>query len=185
LRVSETLTSRHTSLLDGRLGSNRGFVYRVFGCESTLTLPIPELPTVLDQQSTISHDPTVQILSRESGLSRSPISRNSPASNQRSAILRDPTTVIKSRVHVSRVVTTLAFDFPDVRVSEMLIFHHVSFPAPMARINSTLSLANLPKSESSNSRICCHLSTLTMDGSDDFGTSGLGKVHSPVYFRRV
>ena len=64
-----------------------------------------------------------------------------------------------SRTWNSRVLTTLTLGFFDLRINEMLIFFHASFPVLMARINSILPLANILKFDFSNSRIFFHLSS--------------------------
>jgi hypothetical protein len=100
------------------------------------------------------------------------------ASDRWSTTFLDPTTQINSRV-----LTTLPLNSPSRESAKCWALatypsQHwwlrstplVSFLAPTTRINSTLPLANLPKSEFSNSWICYHLSILTMDSFNDFET---------------
>jgi hypothetical protein len=57
------------------------------------------------------------------------------------------------------------------------------FGLQKSQISTLVFFPILPMSESSNSWIYFHLSTPTMDGSNDFGTSGLRKVRSPGHFQ--
>jgi hypothetical protein len=132
-----------------------------------------------DRQPRSVCDPTIQISSRFR-VSRCWRLAHRPSSDSRypkcsvsyqwSTTPHDLRAQINSQTRTSRVPTTLTFDFSISRVSKMLISCHVSFPAPMARIDSTLPLANISKFDSSNSWNCYLLSTRTMDDPNEFKT---------------